>query len=220
MPTPGEVFVRFFSCHVRQYPLLSDANEYGDFAVDTKELIRRWQQRQREILDTLAPELRAEYFRLEECIGAVGSEELRVACQKVREEIAEHLRAADEHENEVAILRRSLEDTKNKLADEELLFNQVSAGRPSNAVLIESILKRSSRVGPAPRTPLSEQKKKLIAFLKKHGRCVRGCIARGTGIPPGSLSALLQDEEFEQVQRGVWRLREEENPRHADPTSQ
>src|SRR5262245_9571166 len=46
---------------------------------------------------------------------------------------------------------------------------------------------------PAYRTPLSEHKKKLIEFLSKNSRCTRSFISRETGIPLGSLSALLKD---------------------------
>src|SRR5437899_2286908 len=54
------------------------------------------------------------------------------------------------------------------------------------------------------RLPLSISKQKLIEFLSRYGSATRVEINRETGIPLGSLSTILSDEEFVQSRRGVW----------------
>jgi hypothetical protein len=57
------------------------------------------------------------------------------------------------------------------------------------------------------RISLDDHREALIAFLAVHGPSARGEIVRRTKIPSGSLSILLQDQRFEQVKHGLWRLR-------------
>jgi hypothetical protein len=57
------------------------------------------------------------------------------------------------------------------------------------------------------RITLSRRKEDLISFLGAHGSSTRQEIIEATSIPPGSLSELLKGHEFEQVTRGLWRLR-------------
>ncbi len=53
--------------------------------MNTAELIRRWQERQLEILDALPADLRAEFLCLADRISAVQAEEARTALEKARE---------------------------------------------------------------------------------------------------------------------------------------
>jgi hypothetical protein len=65
-------------------------------------------------------------------------------------------------------------------------------------------------LAPAPRIRMAIHKKKLIDFLRANGcPASRTEILTGTKIPSGSLSSLLSSEEFEQVERGLWRLKDE-----------
>lgn len=57
--------------------------------------------------------------------------------------------------------------------------------------------------------PLTEiHKSNLIKFLSKHGTCAREFILEETGIPEGSLSALLKSPEFCSPKRGFWALKD------------
>jgi hypothetical protein len=58
------------------------------------------------------------------------------------------------------------------------------------------------------RVPLREHKARAIAFLKTHGPATRMRISAKAIVPAGSLSLLLKGEEFEQVERGLWKLKE------------
>lgn len=67
--------------------------------------------------------------------------------------------------------------------------------------------KESGLFVPPPRIPLATHRKKLIEFLSKHGQATRTEITAKTGIPAGSLSELLSGDEFKQLQRGFWALK-------------
>ncbi len=59
------------------------------------------------------------------------------------------------------------------------------------------------------RVPMAEHRKRLIQFIRNKGQCTRAGMISGTGIPEGSISALLSNsEDFEQVQHGLWKLKE------------
>jgi hypothetical protein len=58
------------------------------------------------------------------------------------------------------------------------------------------------------RTPMSAHKKRLIDFLHDARMATRAQILASTGIPEGSLSQLLREPEFEQMERGTWRLKD------------
>jgi len=62
------------------------------------------------------------------------------------------------------------------------------------------------------RTPLEVRKRKLVEFLTARGVATRGEIVNHTQIPAGSLSELLAGEEFVQIQRGFWGLRDAQRP--------
>ncbi len=188
--------------------------------MNTAELIRRWQERQLEILDALPADLRAEFLCLADRISAVQAEEARTALEKARElgmkawaagraATARALAAEGEDkatESPAEKARREAEEAEHEAALEQI-FGSLGRGH-------------GEATQPRPkRLPLSLQKLKLIAFMQKHGPVPRSFIAANTNIPAGSLSVLLSEEEFEQVERGIWRLREEKKPRHADSTS-
>jgi hypothetical protein len=56
------------------------------------------------------------------------------------------------------------------------------------------------------RTPFAEHRQRLIQFLANNGPATRNEITAITGIPPGSLSALLTNADFESAGKGYWRL--------------
>ena len=58
-----------------------------------------------------------------------------------------------------------------------------------------------------PRTSMSAHKRKLVAFLETTRSATRAEILSLTGIPDGSLSQLLREEDFEQLERGLWALK-------------
>jgi hypothetical protein len=63
------------------------------------------------------------------------------------------------------------------------------------------------------RVSLAEHRQKLIKFVRKKGQCTRAGMISGTGIPEGSISALLiNEEDFEQVSHGLWKLRDRDTP--------
>jgi hypothetical protein len=137
------------------YLILSDLN--GGEHMDTDDIIRRYRQRQAEIIGCLAPELLAEYKRLEELIQFIG-------------------RIADEERTNFKLPPPPLPD--DFFAD-------------------------------LPRVPLLTHKRKLIDFLRKSKSPVsRKQILAATTIPAGSLSSILKDDEFEQVEHGLWKLKE------------
>jgi hypothetical protein len=129
--------------------------------MSTTQLLNRWRDRQKEILETLSPDLLAEYRKLGELIETVEDEEDKNA--------------------------REIKTSGQKTNKEHIV--------PANFF------------PPIPRVPLSVHKKKLIDYLKKHGPSTRGEISAGAAIPPGSLSELLSEKEFEQHERGFWGLR-------------
>ncbi len=61
---------------------------------------------------------------------------------------------------------------------------------------------------PESRMPLIRRKQKLLAFLRRNGPSTRREMAAETGVPSGSLTALLVMEEFQQVSHGLWGLTE------------
>lgn len=57
------------------------------------------------------------------------------------------------------------------------------------------------------RTSLDEHKERLIAFLSgRQTLASRKEILTGTGMPQGTLSAVLRDEKFYRGKRGLWGL--------------
>jgi hypothetical protein len=57
------------------------------------------------------------------------------------------------------------------------------------------------------RLPLAVRRRQLAEFFKEYGPSARGRITEITGIPDGSLSAILKQPEFEQKVRGLWGLK-------------
>jgi hypothetical protein len=58
------------------------------------------------------------------------------------------------------------------------------------------------------RVSLTQRRLALREYLASFGPAPRGQILRHTRIPPGTLSALLTEDEFERSEDGLWRLRE------------
>jgi hypothetical protein len=149
--------------------------------VDANELIRRWRDRRREILETLPPQLLAEYRQLGLLIRGVLTEQ-RAAALKERTQETERMIAEEE-----ARLAKAMEELA--AAQEEMRRLSAEAEREE------------------ARVPLDRHRETLIAFLAKKGPSTRREITAATPIPAGSLSLLLRDQRFEQVQHGLWRLR-------------
>jgi hypothetical protein len=61
----------------------------------------------------------------------------------------------------------------------------------------------------AIRRSLPEHRQKLVEFLKEHGPATRAEITAKVGIPPGSLSTVLLQPDFQQHGRGFWALKEQ-----------
>ncbi len=76
----------------------------------------------------------------------------------------------------------------------------------------------SSVVEPVPpkagRVPLSQRREVLREYLRKRGRATRVQILEETGMPAGTLSALLQENGFTQVGHGLWSLSPASGPEH------
>lgn len=154
-------------------------NEQG---FTTGELVLRLRNRRRAILGTLPKEVRREFLRLGKLIKTVLDEERRR-----QEEMA-----ADPFSDRAG----SDPFTWPRTAEESLRHPTVG-GQP-----VEPLFPDSGRV------PLSVHKRALVAFLREHGPASREEIAAKTGIPAGSLSALLRRRGvFEKVKRGVWKLK-------------
>jgi hypothetical protein len=72
---------------------------------------------------------------------------------------------------------------------------------------LQHLLEQPEAVPRPGRTPLAERREVLRSYLQARRRAPRGQILRETRIPPGTLSALLTEEEFEKDDEGFWRLR-------------
>jgi hypothetical protein len=111
------------------------------------ELIARWRERRRQILDALPTTLRAEFYRLGAAIKSIKS-------------------MFGERNTKIRVVHTPV----------------------------------------SGRIPMSEHKKKAVDYLRQVESATRLEILANTGVPEGSLSQLLRDKEFEQVERGRWRL--------------
>jgi hypothetical protein len=158
-------------------------------SVDSGMLISRWHRRQREILSALPPQLFAEYRQLEILIESVRSTEARIEAEHVKgvKDLAEAIASPKPDEIDRAACDKLYAEDNSQIPD------LISAS--------ELITFGSSRV------PLSIHRKRLIDFLAEKGPSMRAEIAMATHIPNGSLSEVLRGPEFEQVERGLWRLR-------------
>jgi hypothetical protein len=187
-------------------------------AVPIDEMIRRWRNRRHEILDllnTVCPDLIGEYRRLGTMLSAMKIEEVRAAFERKNASdtpVVSHIGPA---RGKTSIGK----DIRERLAldaAERAKHAQVVIG--PDGVMVDPHNSATSAVplGPpqnvklelTPRIPLHEQKAKLIAFMQTIGRPVnRAMIMSNTGIPAGSLSALLSEKEFEQFEHGFWGLK-------------
>jgi hypothetical protein len=61
---------------------------------------------------------------------------------------------------------------------------------------------------PSGRVPFHDRKKQIVDYLRDKGPSHRGEIIAETGIPAGSLSVVLQDADFENVGRGLWKAKD------------
>lgn len=155
-------------------------------AMTTTELMNRLRKRQGEILQSLSPELLAEYTKLAEMIALIRAEEDRVAAahgKKIGDAVGVPVFIEDHGGLELVI----------------------KGAPPATSV--------------GTRLPLAVQKEKVIRFLDNNGPMPRSTILSMTGVPAGSLSALLKGKEFKQNDTGNWELNydEIEKPGPSDP---
>lgn len=129
--------------------------------MDAFELVRHMKIRRVEILETLPPDLRAEFDYLEQMI---------------------------------------------QFADELLKKNGPHVDMPVPAPLAHLV-----PIAPKPsRVPLFQRRHVLKEYLAASGPATRGQILKDTGIPAGTLSALLLERtDFEQTDEGLWAVRQQ-----------
>jgi hypothetical protein len=144
--------------------------------MNIEELFHRWRKRRREILESLPPDLLAEYRRLGRLIQGMLNEQLA----EIRRELKRSKESSEITEQEVRDFRRRAH---------------------------ESIDRAHEMSEKDRRTSLAFRRAELKTFFESHGPATRRQILEATSIPAGSLSELLKGEEFEQVHRGLWRLR-------------
>jgi hypothetical protein len=86
-----------------------------------------------------------------------------------------------------------------------------TAGHNELSALRERVAALENAISPAAvvvdRVPWRERKSALVEFLRD-GPKSRKAILAGTDIPEGSLSSLLVESDFKQVERGLWALAE------------
>ena len=75
--------------------------------------------------------------------------------------------------------------------------------------LIKGVLEEESRYVRS-RISMSAHRETLVQFLRERGPTARAEIVAKTGIPSGSLSELLRDDEFASPARGVWAVKVKE----------
>jgi hypothetical protein len=135
--------------------------------MNAKELIRRWKERQAQILGMLPEAVRIEF------------QELTVAIRRAEVEFAGGKKPSVVENGKPA--QAAPETTEN--------FGQM-------------LEKMSQRV------PLEDRKRQVARYLAEKGPSARGEILKGTGIPNGSLSNVLLDQDlFEQGAGNLWILK-------------
>jgi hypothetical protein len=172
------------------------------------DLIEQWRARRREIIKMLPLKLRSEYRRLGLLIKGALSEKREARLRDIRSKAEqratvserEKKRIAEETNSEIRTITEQIaEESEREAAN---LAEMLDRRRESLTELEREIL----RIQEEKRTPLHRHRENLIAFLAAHGPATRKEIVEATGIPPGSLSLLLRDEQIEQVRHGTWRL--------------
>jgi len=158
--------------------------------VETLErLVQLVKKRRRDILKELPPDSLAEYRRLGRLVKQMYAEAIRLGMAHMRE------RSAELH-----------------LPNEKPATPAVKPGDKSKrqGLNLEGQLANK-------RTPLYKHKRMLMTWLRQHGPQTRAELIRHTRIPEGSISRILQDNEFVQLAHGLWGLRgQEEKPKKQD----
>jgi len=225
------------------------------------QLVARWRERRREILNTLPADLRAEYQRLGASIKSITGEQKTTAWRAVKKTLDEitaiYVKVPQLPQMDLRVMSRvptgltwvgempswyaaqvawctangiksyGLPDAEaakpewapaiHKAGGPPCFILQnaenyiVGDGKPESfdemKALVTAYLQIKSGMGAISfRVPLSEHKTNVIAFLKLVESATRGEILTYTGMPEGSLSEVLRDQEFEQAARGRWRL--------------
>jgi hypothetical protein len=149
-------------------------------AVSVRKVLSRLRARQREILAALAAPLRAEFQRL-----AVAIAEL---------------------EREASTLSRRAKRPGGGESTPCALFDEPGeGGRVATTLDAEAAPAASGQATVLPMgTPLAERRTALVTYLRAKGGAGRQTILVDTGIPPGSLSALLA-----RGRREGWLVRDE-----------
>lgn len=90
--------------------------------------------------------------------------------------------------------------------DDVLLKQGVGADAAIPPPLSHLIDEKLAAVQKTTRVPLAQRRETLRTYLTARGPATRAQIVTDTGIPAGTLSALLSDSEFESIGYGLWRL--------------
>jgi hypothetical protein len=77
----------------------------------------------------------------------------------------------------------------------------------------EAVAAARTRLLLAGRVTLGQRREALRRYLASFGPATRGRILRDTGIPPGTLSTLLTEDEFEKSEDGLWQLGKPRKPK-------
>ena len=99
---------------------------------------------------------------------------------------------------------------------EELLSRGYTVDVPIPPELKHALQDSSPTRPKETRIPLSARRVALRDFLASAGPSTRAQIVAGTGIPAGSLSALLANPEIESTTHGQWKLRGTPDAPHED----
>ncbi len=114
-------------------------------------------------------------------------------------------------------LTQELEQIDAKVRElEDLLGKGYTLDVPIPPELAHSLQDNPETRAKEARIPLAQRRLALLHFLAKNGPSTRTQILAGTGIPAGSLSALLADPEIVSAGHGIWRLRGTPDTPHED----
>ena len=69
---------------------------------------------------------------------------------------------------------------------------------------------QNKRTSIGSRKPVSWHKDRVIKFLQQHGPSARKDIMEKAYIPAGSLSVILRSPEFESIEHGIWKLKDQQ----------
>jgi hypothetical protein len=105
-------------------------------------------------------------------------------------------------QRELALIDKTIRDFEDLVSKGYTLDVEVP---PELAHLVNEL--PSGATTKETRVPLAQRRAALLNFLMAHGPATRAQIVAATGIPAGSLSALLAEDEFASTQYGTWHVK-------------